>query len=76
MENLCPSYKSILDSMFNLKNEGRTKNVWTSNGVVHFKYTDNPRERAKKVFHKKDIDIFFVDHDGKNKNNNIASGNM
>ena len=74
MENLCPSFKSIFETLNTLKGEGRVKSVWSRNGIVHFKYTENPNERAKKIFHKKDFDIFFVDLES--KKNNIASGNV
>ena len=39
----------------NEKKKGTIKSVWTFNGIVHYKETDNPNERGKKVFHNNDI---------------------
>ena len=74
VENLCPTNKSIFEMMNKLKSEGRLSNVWSYNGTIHFKYTNNSDEMAKKVLNKKDISIFFNSSQG--KKNYIAPGNV
>ena len=59
-ENLCPSYRSIYENLSELKNEGKLKSLWSHNGVVNFKFTDNEREKSKIITHESDIDNFFL----------------
>ena len=61
MENLCPAYRSIFDSLSNLKRDGRIKKLWTFNGTVNFKFSDNINEKPNKVFHECDLNYFFCD---------------
>ena len=60
-ESLCFRCKDIYDKCDDLKNCGKLKKLWTFNGIVHFKLTDNYYERPKKVFHIKDLNKFFTD---------------
>ena len=59
IENLCPRYRSIFDACSDLKKNGRIRYLWSFNGIVHFKVTDNFNERGKKVFHLNDLDEHF-----------------
>ena len=59
-ENLCENYKSIYDECTKLKAEGKIKRLWTTNGVVNFKFKDDD-EKVTKVFHILDLDDHFDD---------------
>ena len=59
VENLCPSYKSIYDEMKKLKGEGTIAKVWTFNGFVNYKVTDNEQEKIKKIIHESEMDSFY-----------------
>ena len=61
-ENLCENYKSIYDDCMQFKAEGKIKRLWTTNGVVHFKFKDD-NEKLKKVFHILDLDEYIEDCD-------------
>ena len=50
VENLCPRYKEMFEECQKLKNDGKIKQVWTWNGIVHIKKTDTERY-GKKLFH-------------------------
>ena len=60
-ENLCPRYRSIFDSCMDLKNSGEIKKLWTFNGIINFKTSNNTYERPKKIFHINDLDKYFPD---------------
>ena len=45
-----------------LKAEGEIKKLWTFNGIVNFKKTDNINERPKKILHENEFDKFFPDY--------------
>ena len=60
VENLCPAYKSIFETVSQLKNEGKIKKVWTYNGIVNYKLSDDDREKSVKVYHYHDLDKFYV----------------
>ena len=59
VENLCPKFRAIFNACSNLKHEGKLKFIWSFNGIVHFKKTDNYRERGIKVFHMSELDDHF-----------------
>ena len=61
MENLCPSYKSIFENISQLKNEGKIKKVWTYNGVINYKLTDDNTEKPVKIYHENDLEKFYSD---------------
>ena len=58
-ENLCPSNRSIFDYLCDLKKYGEVKKVWSFNGTVQFKYTDEHSEKPKKIFHECDLNYYF-----------------
>ena len=60
-ENLCPRYRSIFEKCENLKARGMIKKVWTYNGIVNYKKSDNLNERPKKIFHDSDFNNYFPD---------------
>ena len=46
VENLCPKFRAIFDAYSILKKEGKIKHVWSFNGIVHFRKTDNYEKAA------------------------------
>ena len=56
MENLCPAYKSIFDDLTELKNEGLVKKVWSFNGTVNYKLTDDTTEKPVKILHEWELE--------------------
>ena len=66
MENLCPAYRSIFETLNKHRSNGEIKKLWTYNGTVQFKYTDNPKEKSIKVFHECDLNFYF------NNDNNFS----
>ena len=63
VENLCPRYRSIFDACSELKKDGHIKHVWSFNGTVHFKTTDNKFDRGKRIFHISELDDHFPRND-------------
>ena len=61
IENLCPANKSIYDQLSHLKEEGIIKKIWTYNGIVNYKRTENEHEKPIKIFHEYDIDNIYND---------------
>ena len=61
IENLCPTFRAIFDVWSNLKNEGKEKHVWSFNGIINFKKTENYRERGIKGFHISELDDHLPD---------------
>ena len=59
VENLCPSNKSIFDNLSSLKRNGEIKSLWSYNGTVQFKFTDDPNEKSKKILHECDLNFYF-----------------
>lgn len=57
-ENLCENYKSIYDDCIKLKAEGKIKSVWTTNGLVHFKFSEHDK-KAIKIHHIMDLTDYF-----------------
>ena len=57
-ENLCPVYKKIYNEC---KRNENIRKVWSYNGVVHVKFTDDEFEEPTKIFHFEDIDTFIND---------------
>ena len=60
VENLCPSYKSIFESLTEFKYEGKIKKVWSFNGVINYKLSDNDNEHPTKIYHEKELDHFYA----------------
>ena len=59
IENLCPKYRSIFDTCSKLRREGKIKSLWSYNGTVQFKTTDDKNERSNKIFHFSDLEEHF-----------------
>ena len=59
VENLCPIYKSLFEKCKKLKKEKRIKHLWTYNGVINIKYTDENNEKPKRIYHQEDFDYYF-----------------
>ena len=60
-ENLCPRYRSIFEACTDLKNNGEINKIWTFNGCINIKTSNNTYERPKKLFHINDLDKYFPD---------------
>ena len=41
--------KSIFEKCIQIKTVGFIKNVWTDNGIINFKMSENPNEPPKKM---------------------------
>ena len=48
VENLCPSYRSIFESLSELKKRNKIKRLWSYNGTINFKFSDSTNEKPKK----------------------------
>ena len=57
-ENLCFKYKEILEECHRIKELGLIKKVWSYNGCVNIKLTDNYYERPTRLYHLNDIQNF------------------
>lgn len=58
-ENLCPKYKLIYDRCMELWHQNVIRNVWTFNGTIFVKKTDNSSERPKTILHMSDLHHHF-----------------
>ena len=67
IENLCPKSKKIFELCMSLKRQRLIKSVWTYNGLVNIKFTDDEDEISTKIYHVDDIDY----HISNNENNDI-----
>lgn len=54
-ENLCPAYTEIYNECYRQKKAGLINKLWTYNGVVNVKFTDDYYEKPFKIFHINDI---------------------
>ena len=68
-ENLCPDNRQIINRCYKLKKRGDIYNVWTYNGAVFFKFSEN--EDVISIKHFDDIEWYideransFSDSDG------------
>ena len=61
IENLCPVNKSIYENLSELQNAGEINKVWTFNGIVNYKLSNDQNEKPIKIFHKYDIQNFYTD---------------
>ena len=59
VENLCPKIKSIFDQCLELKKANMIRHLWTRNGIIFFKSSDNYNEKPKKIMHSNDLDYYF-----------------
>ena len=61
IENLCRTNKKIVDRCYQLNKSGDIKSLWSFNGMINIKFTDNRYERPTKIIHFDDIDFLFDD---------------
>ena len=61
IENLCPYNKQIFNKLYRLKKNKDIHSLWTFNGNVFVKVTEN--DERTQVFHLDDIDGLFADQD-------------
>ena len=61
VENLCPAYRSIFDSLIQMKNEGHVKKVWTFKGKINYLTSDDEHEKPKKIYHECELYKNFGD---------------
>ena len=59
VENLCPAFKSIYDQLKELKDGGVIKQVWTYNGIINYKQSDNEQEKPVKLFHENEVENIY-----------------
>ena len=58
-ENLCPRFRSIFEDCEKMKAEDEIKKLWTFNGIVNLKKSDNINERLKNFYQDNDFEKFF-----------------
>ena len=59
VENLCPAFKSIFEELKQLKDEGFIKQVWSYNGVINYKQSDDEQEKPVKIFHENEVQNIY-----------------
>lgn len=55
-ENLCPVFRSIYENLQEEKSKGNISQVWTYNGIINYKLTDNETEKPKKIYVQNDFE--------------------
>ena len=63
VENLCPTYKHLFEKCKKLKQNNIIKFLWTKNGIIQIRYTDNKNETPIKILHEDDYDYYFGDEE-------------
>ena len=63
IENLCPVYKQLFEKCRNLKKENRIKHLWTHNGTINIRFTDDRKERPLRLYHEEDYLYNFEDYE-------------
>ena len=58
-ENLCPTSRNIFNHLYKLKKDSKINNVWSYNGSVYFKLTNEKNERSKKITFIDEIDEYI-----------------
>ena len=64
VENLCPAYKSLFEKCRRMRYQGDIKFVWSHNGTINIKYSDNRNEKPIKIEHQNDFDYYFGVNNG------------
>ena len=59
VENLCPAFKSIYEQLKQLKVEGHIKQVWSYNGIINYKRSDDEQEKTVKIFNENDVENIY-----------------
>ena len=62
IENLCPRYKAIYDNCMGLKKKNLISHLWTFNGTIFIKKSDNRNEKPKRILHVSDLEYFFPNY--------------
>ena len=80
VDNLCPRYREIFDELTELKQSGIINQVWSYNGKIHFKSTNNRRAKGKRVFHMDDLEplkasarLFELERNARNEYEEMTS---
>ena len=73
MENLCPTYKKTFNKLYRLKKKKVIYDVWTYNGVVYAKYSNDSKERPTKFRNIEQVDSFLQDSNSSNSESNQSS---
>ena len=58
-ENLCSRSQEIFDTCKEIQDNGELEKVWSKNGIIHVKFTDEREEIPTKLYHINDIDKYF-----------------
>ena len=58
-ENLCPAFRSIEEKCRNLMDNELINQLWSYNGIIHFKYTNEKTEKPKKILHENQFNNLF-----------------
>ena len=76
-ENLCPAYTEIYNECYRQKKAGLINKLWTYNGVVNVKFTEDYYEKPFKIFHINDIKQYDdeIDEVIEKEENNIMINN-
>ena len=61
IENLCSKNQSLYEHCLKLRYGGDIKHLWSYNGVVNIKFSDDEDEIPTKLFHPDDIDYYMFD---------------
>ena len=59
LENLCTRYMEIFDRCHKMKKTKDIKHVWTYNGTICVKTSDNRNEKPQKIFHVNDLNYYI-----------------
>ena len=59
IENLCPVNRYIWNKCNELRSEGLVKSVWSFNGVINIKFTDDYNEKPTLIHHTEDIEYYI-----------------
>ena len=59
IENLCPVNRYILNKCNELRSEGLVKSVWSFNGLINIKFTDDYNEKPTLIHHTEDIEYYI-----------------
>ena len=58
-ESLCFKFKDIQDICNEMKNQGLIRKIWTYNGIINIKKSDNFNDLPLKIYHMDDIMRYF-----------------
>ena len=64
-ENLCLEFRQIFNKLYKLKKLKQISRVWSYNGYVFFKFSDNDIEEPIQLFHYDDIESHINEHENR-----------